>query len=242
MLKISVFDKTPYDTPELFAPFGTVRFHTRFNGASAAEADVLFTTFTRPPQTAARIVNMDSSDWFHLDHLPRTGIIQAGPWCEHDVAKWTLGRVPPNPCRVAVIGRGRIGRAVFRHLRRVGYDVTAYPHTVSRIPPVDVITLHTPLSVETSGRFGLRLFVNQRGAVLINSARRGLVPDAQLADALRNGQVAAAHLDGGREFPDGRVVVTPREAWKGPRSALVRPYQVVQILRRIAADKYCAGN
>lgn len=236
MLRISFFDWTDYDDHDVYSQFGVIKKHNRFNWASAADADVIFTTFSRPPDIPGTIVNLASSDRRHLSHIVNAKIIQARPWNTHDVARWTLDRIPADARRVAVVGRGAVGLLVARYLHSRGVTVFAVGHTVRAIPPVDVITLHTLLSPQTSGRFGSRLFVNQRGATLINSARPGLVPVGELANALRNGQLRVAHLDGG-SLNQGKtpgVIVTPHVAWRGSRSRVLRPFRVVQILRQLS--------
>ena len=89
----------------------------------------------------------------------------------------------------------------------------------------DVISLHCPLNDETRKLFGARQFRRmKKSAILINTARGGLVDSAALADALRNGEIAAAAVDVLPQEPptDGdplldyageNLIVTPHIAW-----------------------------
>ncbi|TCP81637.1 D-3-phosphoglycerate dehydrogenase [Rhizobium sp. PP-CC-2G-626] len=76
----------------------------------------------------------------------------------------------------------------------------------------DLISLHTPLREETRGLIGTAaLALTKPGAILINTARAGLIDEAALAEALSQGRIAAAGLD----------VYTP-QAPQGPLSASQR--------------------
>jgi len=112
---------------------------------------------------------------------------------------------------IGVIGVGRIGRRVTRHLlggfpgvRILANDPAPDP-TLDAVEWVDkdtiyrqsdVITLHLPLTAETSSLVGAReLALMKPSAVLVNTARGGLVDEAALARALTTGVIRAAALD-----------------------------------------------
>jgi len=92
-----------------------------------------------------------------------------------------------------------------------------------------VISLHCPLNDDTRKLFGADEFARMKtDAILINTARGGLVDSAALADALRRGQIAAAAidvlpreppvhgdplLDYAADNPAGNLIVTPHIAW-----------------------------
>jgi len=89
----------------------------------------------------------------------------------------------------------------------------------------DVISLHCPLNDATRELFGAREFAAMKdSAILINTARGGLVESRALTDALASGQIAAAAIDVLPQEPpvDGdplldyrgdNLVVTPHIAW-----------------------------
>ena len=110
---------------------------------------------------------------------------------------------------VGIVGLGRIGREVARRLG--GFDVELLVHTPRpwaeaanlRFTDLDIllarsdfVTLHLPLTPATEGIIDAAALARMKPtAYLINTARGGLVNDADLLDALRRGVVAGAGLD-----------------------------------------------
>ncbi len=93
------------------------------------------------------------------------------------------------------------------------------------IASADVITLHCPLNEETRGLLGAAEFERMKpSAIVINTARGGLIDSAALAGALEAGKIAAAAIDVLPQEPpsDGdplldyegdNLIVTPHTAW-----------------------------
>ena len=117
-----------------------------------------------------------------------------------------------NGKTVGIVGFGRIGRKVMKRLSgfEVKVLVSAGAHHADAIRAVggipvdvatllsesDVVTLHAPLTTET--RFLIDRAAIERmkpSAILINTGRGGLVQDADLLDALRDGRLSGAGLD-----------------------------------------------
>lgn len=81
----------------------------------------------------------------------------------------------------------------------------------------DVISLHTPMREETRGMLTAGTFsLTKPGAILVNTARAGLIDEAALADAIASGTIASAALDVySPDAPSGplgaseRVIFTP---------------------------------
>ena len=114
---------------------------------------------------------------------------------------------------VGIIGLGRIGSIVSRKLKGVGMTAIAYdPYVATEkfdklgvrrcqtldelLAEADLITLHTPKTKETYNMLSKeQLYKCKRGVRIVNCARGGLVNEQDLADALVEGQVAAAAID-----------------------------------------------
>jgi len=121
---------------------------------------------------------------------------------------------------LGVVGMGRIGTAVARRARH-GFGMTIKYHSRTRAAPeleaelgaeslpldrllaeVDVVSLHCPLTRETERLIDeRRLGLLGPDAVLINTARGGLVDEDALAAALGEGRIAGAGLDVFRDEP-----------------------------------------
>jgi len=122
---------------------------------------------------------------------------------------------------VGVIGCGRIGREVARMAHALGMkvlvnDVIEVPrdflesigakqvdlHTLLR--ESDIVTIHTPLDPSTKGMIGEKeLRTMKRTAFLVNMARGGVVDEAALKRALKEGWIAGAALDVFETEPPG---------------------------------------
>ena len=115
---------------------------------------------------------------------------------------------------LGIVGFGDIGRLVARLAQGLGMRVVASDPMIAASAPVwretgvaclrldellaqsDVITLHVPLVAETRNMINAaRLATMKTDAVLINSARGGIVDEAALAVVLRSGQLGGAALD-----------------------------------------------
>jgi phosphoglycerate dehydrogenase-like enzyme len=136
---------------------------------------------------------------------------------------------------VGLVGFGAVGKCLTPMLQGIGADViytaraesagttakfVSLPDLLSR---ADVVSLHVPLTGQTAGMIGERAIEQmKRGAVLVNTARGGLVDHAALHRALASGRLRGAGLDVFDAEPAGaahplfqlsNVVVTPHVAW-----------------------------
>jgi glyoxylate reductase len=114
---------------------------------------------------------------------------------------------------LGIIGFGRIGQAVARRARGFGMRVRyasprAAPKAVDReleaahcsiaelIETADFISLHCPLTEQTRHLIGAAELSRMKStAILVNTARGGVVDDQALAEALHRGVIAGAGLD-----------------------------------------------
>ncbi len=114
---------------------------------------------------------------------------------------------------LGLLGAGRIGRAVGRRAPPFGlkvayWDRAAQPEFVAAIGArrferladllavADIVSIHLQLSSETAGLIGAAALAGMKdGAILINTARGGIVDEEALCAALESGKLRAAGLD-----------------------------------------------
>ncbi len=161
--------------------------------------------------------------------------VRQGQWLRHEhtgheLAGKTLG----------VIGLGNIGRRVATYAQALGMQVIACDPYLSPdsevveqlscelmslfdlLAQADVVSVHTPLSVETHHLLDCDAFQQMKNsAVLINTSRGSIVNEADLGEALESGQIAGAALDVRESEPPapdsrlhtlGNTVLTPHIA------------------------------
>ena len=176
----------------------------------------------------------------------------------HDVRRgvWTESRqfcFLTHPIRdiagstIGIVGYGAIGRAIGQRAEALGMRVLAFDvapqdglvdlDTVLR--ESDVITLHTPLTEQTRNMIGAAELARMKpNAILINTARGGLVDEQALAAALRAGKLGGAGFDVLTEEPprSGNVllddsipnlIVTPHVAWASQEAMQILADQLV---------------
>lgn len=115
----------------------------------------------------------------------------------------------------------------------------------------DVVSLHCPLTRENSRMVNRDLLATMKpGAILINTARGGLVDDEALADALRSGRLMAAGLDVLTDEPPapghplvglGNCFITPHIAW-ATEEAIARLVAITAQNLQTAAEGHPANN
>ncbi len=107
----------------------------------------------------------------------------------------------------------------------------------------DVVSLHLPLTPQTEGLIDRRALRRMKpGAILVNTARGGLIEETALVEALTTGRLRAAGLDVLAEEPPApdhpllsleNVVLTPHVAWL-TRETLARSFDVaLENVRRL---------
>jgi D-3-phosphoglycerate dehydrogenase len=131
--------------------------------------------------------------------------------------------------RLGILGLGRVGRQVARFGLAFGMQVAAHdlrgeswPEGVARagsleelLASADCLMVHVPLDDTTVGMIDAkRLALLPDRAVLVNTARGGVVDERALLDELRSGRLAGAALD---------VLVSERDAGARSRDLLL-PY------------------
>ncbi|MGV1014266.1 MAG: D-2-hydroxyacid dehydrogenase [Methyloceanibacter sp.] len=164
-----------------------------------------------------------------------------------DIAGSTMG----------VVGFGAIGKAVAKRAECLGmkvlpYDIVDVPGRVdfdTILRESDIITLHMPLTPETKNMIGAAEFKKMKPtAILINTARGGLVDEAALAEALKNGTIAGAGFDVLTKEPpkEGNIlldlklpnfILTPHVAWASREAMQILADQLIDNIEAFVADK-----
>ena len=138
---------------------------------------------------------------------------------------------------LGIFGEGALGQGTAKIARALGMRVLFADHPPPKAPDVeftdpdtvlaesDIISLHCPLTPESRNFIGLEQFRKmKRTAILINTARGGLVDEAALKEALDTGLIAGAGFDVLTKEPpkDGNplldiktpnFILTPHVAW-----------------------------
>ena len=136
---------------------------------------------------------------------------------------------------VGLVGYGSVPRILAPILQAMGADVIYCSRSQKSdavgefcslselLHRADIVSLHVPLDQDTRHMIDAgALAAMKAGAVLVNTARGGLVDEAALVDALRSGQLRAAALDTFEQEPTPpdnpllqleNVVVMPHLAW-----------------------------
>lgn len=106
---------------------------------------------------------------------------------------------------LGIVGYGAIGRRVGEMAEALGMKVNVYSRDPQAAIGSDVVSLNCPLTEENAGMVDEEFIGRMKdGAILINTARGGLVDENALAEALKCGKLSGAGLDVmAKEPPDG---------------------------------------
>ncbi|MEM8681830.1 MAG: D-2-hydroxyacid dehydrogenase [Pseudomonadota bacterium] len=163
---------------------------------------------------------------------------RAGGWQAADdfcPLRWPISELAGKT--LGIVGFGDLGRGVASVAEAFGMNVIVSARPGSDVIPAgrvslatlladaDVVSLHCPLNDATRGLMGAdELRQMKRTAILVNTARGGLVDSQALADALARGDIAAAAIDvlpiepprdGDPllDYAGDNLVITPHIAW-----------------------------
>jgi D-3-phosphoglycerate dehydrogenase len=148
-----------------------------------------------------------------------------------------------------LVGYGQIARAVAERARSFGYAVAAHDPAFDDLYSLeellrraDVLAVHVPLTDETRGMIGRdELALLPRGAIVVNTARGGIVDEDALLEALEAGTLRGAALDVLAVEPPPpdhplrrapNLVLTPHAAWYSE--------EAIEELRRKAVESALA--
>jgi glycerate dehydrogenase len=163
--------------------------------------------------------------------------------------------------RLGLIGYGALGKSVARLGRAFGMDILVHTRTPvvedgitnvsfdTLLETADILSLHLPLSENTRHLIGTRELARMRpGALLINTARGGLVDEAALADALTRGVIGGAGFDvlsgeppvAGNpllELDLPNFILTPHVAWASGQAMQTLADQLVDNIEAFVAGR-----
>lgn len=150
--------------------------------------------------------------------------VQDGDWtkCEY-FCYWNQPIMLLKGKSLGIIGYGQIGSRVAEIARAFGMEVNIYSRDREAAVKSDFVSLHCPLTKDNAG-FVNEAFIEEMkpGAILINTARGGLVDEKALAAALKSGRLAAAAVDTVSLEPIAadnpllgleNCIITPHLAW-----------------------------
>ena len=121
---------------------------------------------------------------------------RAGDWRTWEPARWLGAEV--YGATLGIVGFGRIGRAVAQRAEGFRMNVlTTADHPLDELlERSDFVSLHVPLTPRTRHLIDAAALRRMRSsAILVNTARGGVVDQRALIEALNNGDIAGAALD-----------------------------------------------
>ena len=191
----------------------------------------------------------------HVGHHSR--VVHEGKWSAcRDFAFWDYPLMELQGKTIGIVGYGSIGKEVAKVAQAFGMKVLAYSrhgaedfHTGldELYAKSDIVSLHCPLTAENTGMINRDTIAKMKdGVIILNTARGGLINEADLRDALVSGKVYAAASDVTTREPINadspllgldNMIITPHIAWAATEAR--------QRLLSVAIDnvrQYLAGN
>lgn len=201
-----------------------------------------YSTESVAQMTFAHILNLTN----RVEHYAQLN--REGKWSHNsDFCYWDTPLLEISGKTLGIVGLGNIGCKVAKIARNFGMDVFAFTSKNSADLPEgiqkttleglfavsDILSLHCPLTADTFEMINkATLNKMKKGALLINTGRGQLINDADVAEALENGQLggygadvmcAEPPSDDNPLFAQPNAFITPHIAWatKEARSRLL---------------------
>ena len=191
----------------------------------------------------------------HVGHHSR--VVHEGKWSAcRDFAFWDYPLMELQGKTFGIVGYGSIGKATAKLAEAFGMKVLAYSrhgaeeyHTEldELYAKADIVSLHCPLTAENTGMINRDTIARMKdGVIILNTARGGLINEADLREALLSGKVYAAASDVTCKEPINadspllgldNMIITPHIAWAATEAR--------QRLLSVAIDnvrQYLLGN
>lgn len=187
--------------------------------------------------------------------------VRQGGWI--DEQQFSLNGRPirqANGLSLGIVGYGALGQATANLSEALGMKVLVSDRKGANPRPgrvrfeevlrrSDVLSIHCPLTQDTRNLIGAReIRTMKRDAILINTARGGIVDEQSLADCLRQGVIAGAGIDTLSEEPPAtdhpllapdipNLMVTPHNAWASRSARQAALDQLADIVRSCKAGQ-----
>lgn len=164
--------------------------------------------------------------------------VHQGDWSKAETfCYWLTPQMELAGKTLGIIGFGRIGQAVGRLAKAFGMNVIAYNRSQCEegrsiaeyvdldtiFTQSDIVSLHCPQTAETEKLINKETLAKMKdGAMLVNTARGGLVDEDALVDALESGKLRYAAVDVVSREPmpldnsllkTRKCIITPHIAW-----------------------------
>lgn len=164
--------------------------------------------------------------------------VHQGDWCKAETfCYWLTPQMELAGKTLGLIGFGRIGQSVAKLANAFGMKVLAYNRSQSEsgralakyvdldtlLASSDIVSLHCPQNAETENLINAATIAKMKnGAMLVNTARGGLVDEKALVDALNSGKLRYAAVDVVSQEPmrddnpllaTRKCIITPHIAW-----------------------------
>ncbi len=186
---------------------------------------------------------------FILNHFNKTAeyaaTVARGDWVNYKLFSYFYIPVTElSGLTMGIVGYGEIGKRTAEIARAFGMNVITHTRSPQKVTDgtrtctlpqllseADIVSLHCPLTGDNEKMINSEtLAMMKPTAVLINTARGGLVDEQALADALNSGKIAAACLDVLANEPmredcplryAKNCTITPHIAW-APKETRIR--------------------
>ena len=190
-------------------------------------------TATTAQHAVALILELCNQVGAHSESVAR------GDWVRSELfSYWKQAPIELADRTVGIVGLGIIGRRVATVMDALGARIMASARTERNTPEferfrwasnaeifaeADIVSLHCPETPENTGFVDAALLATMRpGALLVNTARGGLICEEALAAALKSGQLGGAAVDVLKPEPMAadcpllgapNCIITPHIAW-----------------------------
>ncbi|WEV70365.1 D-2-hydroxyacid dehydrogenase [Lactobacillus sp. ESL0785] len=178
-------------------------------------------------------------------------LVHEGKWTSNpDFTFWAKPLMELTGKTLGLVGFGAIAKRVAEIGHALGMKIIFYNHRPKAITntwvkqvsleqlykEADVISLHVPQTPETTNLICTQAIKQmKKGVIILNTARGGLINEADLAEALNSGRIAAAGVDVAQTEPipatsplltAKNCYITPHIAW-APKETRDRLLQIV---------------